>query len=46
VSGEDSYCGGAVVHSAVCDFDQNRRPIVGKIVILTRSLRCCVVVLL
>ena len=38
VTGDNKYCGGAVLHSAICDFDQNMRPLVANINICTRNI--------
>ncbi|KAL7487748.1 hypothetical protein ACHAW6_013320 [Cyclotella cf. meneghiniana] len=37
VSSDNRFCGGALIHSAVCDFDQYMRPIVGNINICTSN---------
>ncbi|KAL3800309.1 hypothetical protein HJC23_003605 [Cyclotella cryptica] len=37
VSSDSRFCGGALMHSAVCDFDQYMRPIVGNINICTNN---------
>jgi len=38
VSGDNKFCGGALMHAAVCDYDQNMRPLVANINICTRNL--------
>ena len=38
ISGDNRFCGGALMHSAVCDFDQNMRPLVGNINICTKNI--------
>eukprot|EP00985_Skeletonema_marinoi_P016052 scaffold8522_cov156-Skeletonema_marinoi.AAC.1 len=38
VSIDNRFCGGASMHSAVCDFDQNMRPLVGNINICTKNI--------
>jgi len=38
VTGDNTYCGGALIHSAVCDFDQNHRPVVANINICTNNV--------
>ena len=38
VSSDNRFCGGASMHSAVCDFDQNMRPLVGNINICTKNI--------
>eukprot|EP00804_Cyclotella_cryptica_P004796 CCRYP_004889-RA/>CCRYP_004889-RA protein AED:0.03 eAED:0.03 QI:201/1/1/1/1/0.75/4/730/816 len=37
VSSDNRFCGGALMHSAVCDFDQFTRPLVGNINICTKN---------
>lgn len=38
ISNDNRFCGGASMHSAVCDFDQNMRPLVGNINICTKNI--------
>ena len=38
ISSDNRFCGGASMHSAVCDFDQNMRPLVGNINICTKNI--------
>lgn len=38
ITGDNRYCGGAILHSAICDFDQNMRPLVTNINICTKNL--------
>ncbi|KAL3792182.1 hypothetical protein HJC23_009646 [Cyclotella cryptica] len=38
VSSDNSFCGGAAMHSSVCDFDQFMRPLVGNINICTNNV--------
>jgi len=38
VSGDNKFCGGALMHAAVCDYDQNMRPLVANINVCTKSL--------
>jgi len=38
VSGDNTFCGGALMHSAVCDFDQNMRPLVANINICIKNI--------
>lgn len=38
ITGDNKYCGGAIMHSAVCDFDQNMRPLVANINVCTKNL--------
>ena len=38
VSGDNTFCGGAIMHSSICDFDQNMRPLVANINICTKNI--------
>lgn len=38
ISSDNRFCGGASMHSAVCDYDQNMRPLVGNINICTNNI--------
>jgi hypothetical protein len=38
VTGDNKYCGGAIMHSAICDFDQKMRPLVANINICTKNV--------
>lgn len=38
ISSDNRFCGGASMHSAVCDFDQHMRPLVGNINICTKNI--------
>lgn len=38
ISSDNRFCGGALIHSAVCDFDQDMRPLVGNINICTKNI--------
>jgi hypothetical protein len=38
VTGNNKYCGGAILHSAICDFDQKMRPLVANINICTKNI--------
>jgi hypothetical protein len=38
VTGDNKYCGGAIMHSAICDFDQNMRPLVANINICIKNI--------
>ncbi len=38
ISSDNRFCGGASMYSAVCDFDQNMRPLVGNINICTKNI--------
>ena len=41
VSGEGKHCGGAVMHSAVCDFDQVCYIIFGLVLVIARQVLLC-----
>lgn len=38
VTSDNRFCGGALMYAAVCDFDQNTRPLVGNINICTKNI--------
>lgn len=38
VSGDNRFCGGALMHSAICDYDQHMRPLVANINICTENI--------
>lgn len=38
VTGSNRFCGGALMHSSVCDYDQNMRPLVANLNICTRNI--------
>ncbi|KAL7543808.1 hypothetical protein ACHAXR_013124 [Thalassiosira sp. AJA248-18] len=38
VSGDNRFCGGALMHSAICDYDQHMRPLVANINICTKNI--------
>jgi hypothetical protein len=38
VTGDNKYCGGAIMHSAICDFDQKMRPLVANVNICTKNI--------
>ena len=38
VSGDNTFCGGSIMHSSICDFDQFMRPLVANINICTNNI--------
>ena len=38
VSGDNTFCGGSILHSSICDFDQFMRPLVANINICTNNI--------